>query len=270
LVDPLVEKSGRLLIPKRHLLDLAHEQPNIGDDFRNRFLLVVGESLIESVLMRLHPPQEVKTKHVELYRRGLIFVPHFYRVLADYEKTEGISLPEYLGDDFKNLSIAEIQNDNREIARIEAELHAREEKEREKAEQQAQALRDAEEKHRLLTDAGDLIAQRRYAQAEEKLRALLALEPANGNAYFYLGQIASQQKRHEEAFDYYREAQASQHAEDWVKAWARVRMGKFLAYQGEFEKARVQFEEVIKLEGKLRGARQEALDLVKRLPESQH
>jgi hypothetical protein len=268
LVDPLIEKSARVLIPKRDLLDLAHEQPNIDDDFRNRFLLVVGESLVESVLLRLHPPEEVDEKQVALYRRGLIFVPFFCRVLADYENTEDISLPEYLAEVFRSLSISEIQKDHREIARIEAELRVSEEKERERAEEQARALRHAEEKSKLLVSAGDLISQAKYDQAEEELRALLALEPDDGNAYFYLGQIANQQKRYEEAFAYYQQAQASQGAEDWVKAWARVRMGKFLAYKGDFGRARSQFEEVIKLEGDLRGARQEALDLIKRLPES--
>ena len=76
-------------------------------------------------------------------------------------------------------------------------------------------------------------------------------------------------KRHQEAFEHYRKAQASQNVEDWVRAWAGVRMGRYLAYQGEFAKARQQFEQVVELEGDLQGARQEALDLIKRLPESQ-
>jgi hypothetical protein len=53
---------------------------------------------------------------------------------------------------------------------------------------------------------------------------------------------------------------------EWVRAWSAVRLGRFLAHQGEFGKAREKFEAVRRMEGDLRGAREEAESSLSQLP----
>jgi hypothetical protein len=67
----------------------------------------------------------------------------------------------------------------------------------------------------------------------------------------------------------YEKAQALSKTEEWLKAWALVRMGRYLAHQQRFEDARRIFERVIGMEGDLKGAKKDALDLIEMLPENE-
>ena len=121
----------------------------------------------------------------------------------------------------------------------------------------------------MLADAGKLMASGKFTDAEVLLRDLVAQEPENGNAYFYLGQIAQQQQRYDDAFASYQKAESSTQVQDWVRAWARVRMGRYLAHQEKFQAARELFEAVVRTEGDLQGAKKEALDLIGKLPHNE-
>ena len=46
-------------------------------------------------------------------------------------------------------------------------------------------------------------------------------------------------------------------------------MGRYLAHQQLFEEAREVFEKVVGMEGDLKGAKKDALDLIERLPENE-
>ena len=269
LVDPLMEKNGGVLLRSRKLLDMAHEQPNLRADFKDNFLLIVGESLVEAVQMRLQPPEEPEKRQVELFRRGLIFYPYFYRSLEQFETQEEISLPAYLRMILERLKTSTIEEDEASVRRLEAQIHAREAEQRKVAEEEARQRELITQRKRMLVDAGKLLAAGKYTEAEALLRDLVAQEPENGNAYFYLGQIEHQQQRYDDAFTSYQKAESSAQVQEWVRAWARVRMGRYLAHQEKFQEARELFEAVVRTEGDLQGAKEEALDLIGKLPHNE-
>jgi tetratricopeptide (TPR) repeat protein len=111
-----------------------------------------------------------------------------------------------------------------------------------------------------------LMGQKDWPEAVAQLNQLLQIDPENGNALFYLGQIAAQQQKHEEANGYYSRAEASKTSEPWVKAWSAVRIGRYLAHARKFEEARRKFEEVLALGGDLNGARRAAEESLAQLP----
>lgn len=266
LVDPLVEKHGGQLMKERELLTLADDQPNIGRDFRGRFLLIVGESLIEALLHRFHPVPNPEAELVRLFRRGLIFVPYFMEVLERYESTPEVTFPAFAEDLFKSIEKKRIEADGAAVARWEEMMAA--EREAQAAArleaQQAQARR--QEINDLLAKAGELISKEAYAEAEGTLNQLLEKDPHNGNAFFYLAQLSAQQQDHERAVEYYKKAEVSENVQSWVRAWSSVRVGRYLAYQRKFAEARQRFEQVLKSDGDLKGAREAAQESLSSLP----
>lgn len=269
LIDPLVEKFGAILLRQDSLLTLAQSQPNLDKQFQNKFLLIVTESLIESILLRLHPPQDLDGEFVRLFREGFILTPHFHRGLADYEKNDLISLPVYMETLFQSITPTIVERDRGNVVGLE------ESKKQQAADTLAahqRALEESQRKnriHSLLREAGILLSQAGHNQANEKLRELLELDPDNGNAFFYLAQIASQQQQFEEAAKYYDRATQSEDTEAWVRAWSRLRLGKYLAFGRQFGKARSHFDAVLKMEGDLQGAREEAQESIRLLRQQQ-
>ena len=73
LIDPLIEKFGMNLVKHGDLLELAHAQPELKPQFENKFFLLVAESLIESVLLRLHDSEDTDRELVKLFPAGIHF-----------------------------------------------------------------------------------------------------------------------------------------------------------------------------------------------------
>ena len=268
LIDPLIEKSGGQLLKETSLMRMAEAQPNVGRDFRGRFLLIVGESLIEAVLHRLHPvaAQDVRADTVALFRRGLILFPFFTRELVKFEASGKQPFPAYLAATLVSIPGGEIAEDATQVANWESQIQAEDRAEASAQQQERDRTEKMNEMNRLLSDAGRSMGRKDWPEAVAQLNQLLQIDPENGNALFYLGQIAAQQQKHEEANGYYSRAEASKTSEPWVKAWSAVRIGRYLAHARKFEEARQKFEEVLALGDDLNGARRAAEESLAQLP----
>ncbi|MDA2933683.1 tetratricopeptide repeat protein [Acidobacteria bacterium AH-259-D05] len=267
LIDPLIEKFGIILVEHGDLLELAQIQPQLKTQFRNKYFLLVAESLIESVLLRLHHPEEINRELVKLFRQGFIFAPYFYRELKRYEEeTELISFPSYVETVFKGVEKSLIQEDAKTIAAFESEIKSQQEQE---ATAQEKALQEISRRNRittLLNQAGLLLSEKQFQSAGESLQAVLREDPDNGNAYFYLAQIASQTNQYQQAFEYYTQAAGAPGIPNWVRAWSLLRIGNYHAFQGQFGEARSYFDLVLEMEGDLRGAREKVQRSLEQLP----
>lgn len=270
LIDPLIEKFGFTLVKHGDLLQLAQSQPQLKAQFRNKYFLLVAESLIESILLRLHPPEDINQELVSLFRQGFIFAPYFYRELKRYEEeTELTSFPSYVEILFKGVEKSLIEKDAKTIAALESEIKIQQERE---VEAQEKALGEVDRRNRLnslLNQAGILLSKKQFQSASETLQAILREDPGNGQAYFYLAQIASQTNQYEQAFQYYSQAASAPSVPNWVRAWSLLRIGNYHAFQGQFAEARSYFDRVSALEGDLRGARQEIQKSIDRLPQTE-
>lgn len=266
LIDPLVEKFGLLLLEHGDLLELAQRQPRLQEQYQNKYFLLVAESLIESILLRLHPPEDPDREVVNLFRQGFIFVPYFQRGLRQYEQTELISFPSYVETLFQDIHPSQIEEDAKTIAALEDELML---EQAEQADNQRRLQEEVDQRNRvssLLNQAAVLLSNSEYQAASERLASLLEEDPENGNAYFYLAQIASQRDQYEQAFRHYSRAASSPGVPDWVRAWSLARIGNYHAFQGQFGEARTSFDQVLEMEGDLQGAKEEAQESIEQLP----
>lgn len=266
LIDPLIEKFGLALVEHGDLLDLAHAQPQLKPQYQNKFFLLVAESLIESVLLRLHDPENTDRELVRLFRQGLIFAPYFSRELERYEReTELIAFPSYVETLLDRIENPLIEEDAISIAALEDEIQAAQQRE---IEAQQRSIDEANRRNRvnsLLNEAAVFLSTKEFQPAQETLRKVLSDDPDNGNAYFYLAQVASQTEQHEQASQYYTRAANAPGIATWIRAWSLLRIGNYHAFQGQTEEARTLFDRVLELEGDLRGAKEEAQRAVDQL-----
>lgn len=267
LLDPLVEKYAGTLLRHQELLNLAQNQPNIKSEYQNKFLLMTTESLIESMLLRLHPPENLEKEMVRLFREGLIFAPLFHRGLQSYESNDLLSFPAYCEALFQEISEEKVKADEKSVAAIEDRDQA---EKRAKASAERKVVEEISRTNRinsLLREAGVLLADKQFDRAEQKLAQLLKEDPEHGSALFYTAQIAAQKKDHDRAFEFYGRSAQSPSTPGWVRAWALLRVGNFHAHRGEFEKARNCFQQILATEGDLKGARAEAEQSLQHLPQ---
>ena len=177
-----------------------------------------------------------------------------------------LSFPTYAEFLLQSVGEDSLKDDIERMDVIEAKIQ---ERDRQEAEKQLQARQKVERKNlisSMLSEAGKLISNQEFEAAREKLGQLLAEDPGNGKAYFYLGQVADQLDEHQRAFEYYQHAAEATSNLPWIRAWSLVRMGNFLAFQEQFAQARRRFEEALTFEGELQGARVRAEQAIKELP----
>lgn len=269
LVDPLTEKFSADLVQEEGFQTISRRQPELDSRFESSTLLQATESLIEAIQVRTLSEREFETDRVRLFQKGLVLFPYFYRALAQFETKEEETFPIYVEKILKAASVSVVEQDEKEIN----EIVARRQQDRETAEAELALRQQREsrqaEKQKLFNEAGRELGEGRYEEAKVTLQALLELAPDNGNAYFYLGQIAAQEREHEAAYQYYQKAAQSAEVDDWAKAWAVLRSGNYLASQARYQEARDQFEQVLALEGDLQGAREEAAEALARLKQPQ-
>jgi len=268
ILDPIVDKFGPEIFTDEKILEIVHDQPELSDQYRQQMSVVTTESLIEALQLRLHTPPDLDEALVARFRKGLVLTPYFYELLKSFEEEDGEErFAAFLEKALEDLSSKRVEKDAEEITRIEAELAERRTAE---LNQELERRRQAEIEAlitRLLNEAGRLAADKRVSQAREKLNELKQLDPDNARADFYLAQLANQEGDYETAFRYYQKASQSPESEPWVKAWATLRIGRYLASQGKFAEARAHFEEVLRLEGDLQGAHDMARESLAQLPD---
>ena len=266
LIDPLVEKFSAQLGETKKILKLAHSQPQLKKAYRDSVTLIVTESLIESIALRLRPPSNLGEEMLRLFREGSVLVPRFYRELVSYEEGRMLSFPTYAEFLLQSVDGASLEGDVKRMADIEARIQEKERKEAEAQLKAQQAVKHRNRLNSLLSESGKLISEEKFEAARQKLGELLREDPGNGNAYFYLGQIADQVGELQDAYEHYQQASQTVSNPPWIRAWSLVRMGKFLAFQDQFDQARLRFEEALKFEGELRGARVRAEEALIKLP----
>ena len=177
-----------------------------------------------------------------------------------------LSFPTYAEFLLQNVGADSFKDDIERMDVIEAKIR---EKDRQEAENRLRARQEVERKNlisSILSEAGQLISKKEFTGARQKLGQLLKEDPESGNAYFYLGQIADQLEEHQHAYEYYQRSAEAASNPPWIRAWSLVRMGKFLAFQDQFEQARRRLKEALTYEGELRGARDRAEQAIKELP----
>ena len=269
LLDPLIAEKTEMLKKTSSFLELARQQPLFPEDLWDDYNLLVTESLIESILFRLHPElskteKEKKLRKLRLIRNGMILCPYFERKLEYFEKNTGedATLPDFLENMLTGIPGEEIRKDIDDASVIQNELDA----ERDELEKKIRLQEIRMEKQALLEEAGSRIAANELDAAGETLGKLLEMDPGNGNAFFYLAQISARKKNWREARDYFLKTINSEGLEPWVYAHSLIQTGRINAAEGLFDQAKRNFEQVLSMEGELKDSREEAKFLLGKLP----
>lgn len=90
LLDPVAVKYAAEMGPLARLQDVAARAPRLQADFRQDTLLLVTESLVQAIELRLQKLQPAATaaRLDEIERSGLIFARHFFYALERFEQEE--------------------------------------------------------------------------------------------------------------------------------------------------------------------------------------
>ncbi len=264
LIDPLIEKYVARMDEDANLLRLANKQPQLKPEYRDRVLLILAESMIESLILRMHAPDDPRREIVGFFRQGLVALPSFYRNLVEYESSQLLSFPAYAELLLQDLDEDNLEEGESAIAAMEESLAEEERKLQDAQERERQRVERKNLIISLLDEAGKLMAQKQFQEAEQRLEELLQEDPGNTSGLFYMAQVTSQTGDLQRAFVYY-DRVSNSNAPVWVRGLSLVRMGRILASQGSMTEARKRFQQVLDLEGDLKGARKEAAELIEEL-----
>lgn len=110
-----------------------------------------------------------------------------------------------------------------------------------------------------------LLREGKEAEVERISSALVAKDPSDAEALFYLGQIRYAQDRHEDALAFYGRVLDLSLVPQWVRGWALVRSGNCLLRLNRPEEAVRRFKEAASLTSGDRGAGEAARKSLERL-----
>ncbi len=255
LLDPLFSKYVAYLPEEGPFMKLVNAQPSAIGLYRQNFRLMVTESLLQMLELRLdrQPDASEQAALLAAYDQGLILAPYFEESLRRFENgTE--SLPEMFQALIEGIRW-EVESKRGEFVaalRSQVELLNSRAKETE-----AQAESRAETRS-LLSEANRLLVAREYDQAGGLLEKILKSDPGNAGALFGLAQIASKKELADRALELYELAAANAREESWIAAWSYVHRGNIYLALDQTEKARAEWNRALGLQGDLRGATEAA------------
>jgi tetratricopeptide (TPR) repeat protein len=256
LIDPLLTKYVAYLPEEAPFLKRANEQPAALERYKNNFRLMVTESLLQMLELRLEntPEKAESAAMIEAYSQGLILAPYFREALHKFERgsesfpgifqalVEGI---HWASESGRDTAIASLRTET-------AELNARE-----KSAAEALSLAKVELRS-LLNAANQHMAAKEFDRARELLEKVMQLDPVNASAIFGLAQISGQEQSLDSALELYERAASYAHGETWIAAWSYVHRGNIYRALEEPEKAKTEWSRALKLVGDLRGAEEAA------------
>jgi predicted negative regulator of RcsB-dependent stress response len=260
LLDPLVAKYYSDLPAPEPYLTTAQAQPHLHADYGTDFTILVTESLIQMVELRLDGETggRLMQRIVDACERGLVLAPYFEERLEIFEKSRD-ELQVFFPGMIRGIGSDSLSRRDESIAQAKKELPAR--AAREITTRAEEPVRPAEVRS-LLGRANQLLAGRDFDGAAPLLERVLQIDPLNANALFGAAQIAAQSQDFERALTLYEKAAANAGTDAWIAAWSRVRRGNIYRFLGDREKARAEWSRALNLQGNLRGADEAARKLL--------
>ncbi len=252
LIDPLLAKYVGYLPDAEPFLARVREQPKALERYQNNFYLLVTESLLQMVELRLDAPPSDRENAtmIEVYDQGLILAPYFEETLRKFEGET-----ESLASVFKNfIEGIRWEAEASRSAAIDKLRSPAAEKPAGRESADGSEEKSAAELRSLLTEANQLLMERKFDESKELLEKALKINSRSAGALFGLAQIAGQNQDLAGALDLYARASADAGPDVWIAAWARVHRGRIFRLQGDLEAARSEWSGVLELRGDLRGA----------------
>ena len=253
LLDPLIEKyRARLPDPAPFLARVA-EIPTAEQRYRTDFNMLLTESLIRGLELRLSPDtrKDGSTRLLQLYDQGLILAPYFAEA---FEKFESRSEPlhVFFPELISGLTWEQESKRAEAMTKIRSETGAAATRDATAAPSEDPARKGLRD---LLLEGNRLLQAREFDEAAGVLERAVAIDPASAGALFGLGQACMQRQDFDRALDLYaKAAEAAKLDEIWIAGWSYVYRGNVFRFLDEPEKARGEWSRALQLGGELRGA----------------
>jgi tetratricopeptide (TPR) repeat protein len=228
LLDPVAVKYASNMSSMGRLQSVVAQATGLTPDFRYDTLLLVTESLVQAVELRLQKlePSAAAARLQEIERTGFIFARHFYAALDRFEQAEP-SIRYYFPELLQGY---DPEQERQRLAQVDFSAAPA-------ASVEAPGPKEEAEAVRLLAEAERLLSQRDYPAAravfERVLREYDAEHPA---AFFGLGIVASAEQDREAAKENF-EHVLSGHPEPQLLGWAHVYLGRIYDLEGNRERA---------------------------------
>ncbi len=236
-LDAIVRRSREELVESNAMVDWVRDIEGVRSEYTDDFEVMVTESLIQAVEMRIDGDADNVDSLVDTaYRSGLLLTPYFMDSLARFEQTP-VGIREYFP----------------EMA-LEIELQA----ERERFDERFHAIALAPDLGPLAevpepppsNPVQDLLLEAQAAfnsgddnTARTAFETVLAqYDDANGPALYGLALLASREGDSEIAKDFFRQTIESESAELPMRAWSHVFLGRILDIECDRAAALVQYE----------------------------
>ncbi len=255
MVDPLIAKYFALLPVAEPYLKRAREQPKVKTSYGGDFTIMVTESLIQMMELRLDRAsgERLRRKILEAYQQGLVLAPYFEDSLESFEKRQD-ALQDFYPDMIKGIRWEVESRRDAAMAQVAKELET--ETTAEAVPSESPSVQP--EVVSLLHQANQLLAAREFDKAAPLLERILELDGRNANALFGAAQIAAQAQDFDRALALYEKAAENAGADVWIAGWCAVRRGNIYQHLGDTEKARAEWTKTLNLMGNLRGAAEAA------------
>jgi tetratricopeptide (TPR) repeat protein len=256
MIDPLIVKYSESLPPREPFLEMVRRLPDRLARYENDLALVVSESLIQVVELRLDKKTDFPATEaiIEDYEEGLILAPYFDEGLDRFEARQD-SFHEFVPELIRGIQLENEKEHADRIHRLKADL-TKLRSSAAKAEQSRSG--SADEVRNLLARGNQLLLDRQFSEAKEILEQVLKLDSDNASAMFGLAQVLTQAQDFDRALDLYARAADRPGTETWIRAWCFVRRGNIRRFQGDITQARQEWSRVQELQGDLKGAAEAA------------
>ncbi len=248
LLDPY---ALRFMLPKEtrtELVKFVETAAGIEDSYRTDLQLLVSESLIRAVELRISKTPEVQAG-IELdaaIRSGAVLGRHFFRELLTFETVpEGIRV--FYPSMMKDVAVAEVQT-----AFAEAQKNV-------PVAQKKAEPRELNAVEKLIRKANvQLGTDELEGAATDFQRVLDSHDTSNGAAFYGLGIVASLKNRKEIAKEYFSKALQSPSSDKSIKVWAHIYLARLLDLEDNRTDAIQQYQSAIALGDNTRNAQEVA------------
>ncbi len=251
LLDPLSFKYAKEIDDKKKLKRFAEEAPALDLVYKDDFSLLVTKSLIKAIDSRLLKGDEKRQLAVDqAMREGFILTAAFAEQLALYEKQD-TAMRLYYPDMVAAIDVSKEQKRLKKVEFVQTASRPL----------IATAQISIPEAERTLEAAEGLMENKDYDSAKKAFTKALGetdSKPLHGRAYYGLARVAVVQKQQAQAKGLFERALENEPGSG-TAAWCHYYLGRLtLSLSGDTDRAKQEFEAVLKNEGSSARVREEA------------
>lgn len=268
LLDPLPLKYSHVVIVKRPLFEAGAKAPRLTEDLKDDYFAWFSECMVRAVEMKLKKmsPGERDEALDRNDADGYVAVRPIFRELSNYEHAEP-SMKFYFPDlvraiDLKveqprvaSIKFAEAQPDEHQASELSSEEITR------RRRLAPTTVPNDQDAIAALTEGERRLAEKNPRAAELSFKRVLEKYPDQIRAWYGLGMVAvldHDAVRAKEVFGRLTVGEHAASADPMVMAWSHVYLARILEDEGQLERAKVEYQAVMALQGAPSQAQQAA------------